>query len=114
MVILYLRSSLLKILGVVIDETLSFSEHCQKTIQKCYKNLSLLYPLKRILCLENKIILVNALIFSVLSYALCIWGNNLSSSNNAKIDSMIKQAAKYVLNKLKYDHVTTFICNDLE
>lgn len=104
----------LKILGVVIDELLSFSEHCQNTIQKCYRNLSLLYPLKRILCLENKIILVNALIFSVISYAICIWGNNLSSNNCVKVDNLIKQTAKYVLNKLKYDHVTTLICNDLE
>lgn len=61
----------LKIVGVVLDEILSFSEHCQYTIQKCYRNVSLLYPLKFI-CIETKIILVSALIFSVILYAVCI------------------------------------------
>ncbi len=74
----------------------------------------MLYPLKRILSKENKIVLVNAFVFSIISYASCIWGNNLSASNFSKIDNVIKQAAKYVLNKLKYDHISSSICNDLE
>jgi len=104
----------LKILGVIIDQHLSFHEQSDKVLSKCYKSLSMLYPLKRIITTENKIMLVNAYVFSTLSYGICVWGNNINKTNLNNIDKLIKHTAKYVLNKMKYDGISEDINLTLE
>ncbi|CAL8143432.1 unnamed protein product [Orchesella dallaii] len=104
----------LKILGVLLDTNLNFSDHCKHVCKKSYKSLSMIYPLKNVLSIENKVTLINAFIFSVLSYASIIWMNNLNNACMSMIDKVIKAAARYVLNKRKYDSLTKNICSDLE
>jgi len=100
------RVQTLKILGITFDESLSFNNHCNIVQSKCYQKLSVMYPFKYVLSLENKCIIINALVFSIVSYGCIIWGRNLSKSNTKLIDNIMKMCAKYVLGKRKFDSIT--------
>ncbi|CAL8082607.1 unnamed protein product [Orchesella dallaii] len=101
-------------LGLYIDETLTFSEHCMHVLKKCYASLSKIYQLKRMLSFDSKKILIDALIMSVIRYACPVWLNKLSMSNKIKITRLIRNAGKFVMNKLKYDSISDEISNTLE
>lgn len=104
----------MKILGVHFDECLSWNTHVNYVSKKCYSSLSLLYPLKHILSVEQKKILVSSFILSIINYAAVVWLGKTSSANLDKIDKIIKSAAKYVLMLRKFDSVSHEICHELE
>lgn len=108
------KVNVLKILGIQIDSHLTFIEHCNFISKKCYKNVSMLYPLKNILSTDNKTILVNAYVMSIISYGSVIWMNNLNNECNRIINKVLKTAARFIFNKRKYDSITSNICKDLE
>lgn len=108
------RVKTLKILGITFDENLTFNTHCSIIHKKCYQKLSVLYPYKYMLSYDNKCILVNALILSIISYGCIIWGKTLCKANIKLIDGIIKNCAKYVFGKRKFDSVTSDVCNRLE
>ena len=108
------RVKSLKILGVHIDEGLNFDEHCKNVIQKCNKNFATIYKLKRILPTDKKVILIHALIFSILNYACTVWGSNLNKTQTADLNQIIRRCARFALGKLKFDSISSDICNELK
>ncbi len=104
----------LRILGVIFDQYLSFKEHTLYVKKKCFLSLSRLYRIKKVLSKENKIALVNALVMSHIRYCAIIWLSNKSKRNLHETDQIIRSAARFILNKRKYDSVTKELCEDLE
>ena len=70
------RVDTLKILGVTIDDQLSWTQQTNQVIRKGYGALAMLYPLKNILSTENKKVLANAYILSIINYASMVWLGN--------------------------------------
>lgn len=70
--------------------------------------------MKHILSLENKSILVQALVFSILNYEFIILASNCSNKETSSFDQMIRHAARFVLVKTKHESITEHISNELE
>ena len=87
-----------KLLGVFIDNNLSWSTHIENTLKKCNTLLYLLSRIKQYLSIPVRKIFFNAYILPHLNYCCTIWGN--SSANS--MDSLIKfqkRAARLILDK---------------
>jgi hypothetical protein len=105
------RVPYIKILGVIIDENLTFNAQCSAVIKKCNGALWSLGPLKNILAVKQKKIVVEALVLSILYYACPIW---LIGKNNKKsADKIIRSCARFVYCKRKYDSISDNINVDL-
>lgn len=102
----------IKMLGVCIDYELKFKLHCEKVTEKCNYALWSLNPLKCILDIKHKIIVVQALVMSIIKYACPVW---LVGSNNLKcVDNIIRKCARFIYNKSKFDNISDEINVDLE
>jgi hypothetical protein len=99
------RVDCMKILGVMLDCNLKWDKHLSKINQSCNYSLSLLQPLRCVLSFSSRKLLISSLTLSHLHYVSSVWFN--SSSNNRKaIDRLFRRAARFVLNKDKYDSVS--------
>ena len=87
-----------KLLGVFIDNNLSWSTHIENTLKKCNTLLYLLGRIKQYLSIPVRKIFFNAYILPHLDYCCTIWGNSSADS----MDSLIKfqkRAARLILDK---------------
>jgi retron-type reverse transcriptase len=99
------RVESMKILGVMIDSNLKWDKHLSKITQSCNYSLSLLYPLRSVLSYSSRKLLISSLTLSHLHYVSSVWFNS-STTNRTAIDRISRRAAKFVLNKDKYDSVS--------
>jgi hypothetical protein len=103
----------LKCLGLVIDSTLSWEAHITSMARACHTRISSLYKIKDFLSEENKIMIGQALIMSLLNYMSSIWSGAVSK--NLKIaEKVIRCLARFVSCKRKYESIAPTICNDLK
>jgi hypothetical protein len=93
-----------KILGLnVLGLGLIFKLREQKTNKvnkKFYLSLSPLFPLRKRISLESRVILVRSLVLSKLYYAAVVWFNG-SKTHLTAIDKLIRTCARYALDKDK-------------
>ena len=101
------RTSVIKMLGVTIDDKLAYDKHTAIVQAKCYGVLSSLYPLKNVLSYDNKTMVVKALIFPIFMYACSTW--LLRDSNRKVIDRIIKSCARFVANTRKGDPISDLL-----
>jgi hypothetical protein len=94
----------IRILGLKIDNQLSWHQHVQSLARKCYSQLRPLYMIKQIVTPENLVILAQSLVLSNLNNMCVIWGTADQSTLKA-LDKIVKSAAKLVLNKRRSDSV---------
>jgi hypothetical protein len=80
--------------------------HSQSISRKCYLSLSPLYPIRKLVSLESRIILVRSLVLSKLYYAAAVWFNG-SKAHQKSIDKIIRSCGRYALKKSKYDSVSS-------
>ena len=74
--------------------------------KKCFSAIASMYPYKNILSVDSRIKLVNAYVFSRLNYASIVWLNKPTSFVKNKVNKIVRSAARFVLDKKKFDHVT--------
>jgi hypothetical protein len=101
----------MRILGVIFDENFSWAEHMKKVKTKCHLSLRSLFPLRSVLSLESKRIIIPALVLSHIDYACVVW---LKCNLFRDIDLLVKRCARYVYGLAKYDSVSDLICDDLK
>ena len=101
----------MKILGLVIDDKLSFLKHAKYVSSKCHNALWSLAPLRPILCIKTKKTLVHALVFSILNYVSCIWMR--PKNNQAIAYKVIRAGTRFIYNKAKYESLCDIINVDL-
>jgi hypothetical protein len=63
----------MRILGVIFDEKFSWAEHKKKVKTKYHLSLRSLFPLRSVLSLESKRIIIPALVLSHIDYACVVW-----------------------------------------
>ncbi len=104
----------MKNLGVIFDQSLNWKEHIGTVKKKCYSSISRLYRIKKVLSKENKLVMVDALVFTHIRYACTVYLNNKCKNNLYEINKIIRLAARFILNKTKYDSISEHMCKDLE
>ena len=87
-----------KLLGVHIDNSLSWSSHIESTLKKCYSLLFFLNRIKQYLNVSTRKLFYNAYILPHLDYCCSIWGNANSELMSAVIKFQ-KRAARSILDK---------------
>ena len=87
-----------KLLGVHIDNSLSWSSHIESTLKKCNSLLFLLNRIKQYLNVSTRKLFYNAYILPHLDYCCSIWGNANSELMSAVIKFQ-KRAARSILDK---------------
>ena len=90
-----------KLLGVTIDNTLSWSTQVDSVINKCNTYLYLLSRVKSFLSVENRRLFYNAYILPYFDYCCIIWGN----CNTALKDRFVrfrKKTDALLLNTLNW------------
>lgn len=97
-----------KYLGVKLDRFLSFNEHVAETVKKATRIRGMLYPVLNKyspIPINNKLMILQLYIRSVLAYAGPVWGGLISKTNWSKIEAVqniglrtIFQAPLYVSN----------------
>jgi len=102
-----LRVNSLRVLGVIIDDKMSWAPHTARTSGACGFALSKL-PIQDLLSINNRIIMINSLVFSKLFYASVVWMRPDSAS--FVVDSLIKRCIRYIFKSLKYDSISSLIC----
>ena len=99
-------------LGVLLDGTLSFKEQISKSVQKCYMNIRQISSIKTFLDIDQRKVLVTALVLSQLDYCNGILFNVNKSFLN-QLQTVQNCAAKLIYNKKKYDNGLTNVFNSL-
>ncbi len=104
----------MKILEIYIDQNLSWNTHLNHVTKECYASLSQLYPIQKVTTVENRKLLAQAYVLSHIYYASPVWMSRGTNRIHNGINKIIKNTARFVLQKRKYDSITSNICHDLE
>lgn len=90
------RVAIAKLLGVTIDECLSFSIHITNIVSQCNQRSFLLRNLRRG-GLNNVALdaVFNALVVSRILYCISVWGGFAKSVDTARINSVFTKSKKY-------------------
>lgn len=86
-----------KVLGVQIDNNLSWREHVSKVAKKMSTNIWLLSKIKCYLSLEHRLIYYKSYIQPHLDYANIVWGNT-AKTNLMQIERLQKRACRIILD----------------
>ena len=85
-----------KVLGVVLDQNLSWDDHINQLCKKLSKNVYLLSKLAKVADQKSLLIFANAHIFSHIDYASTLWDG--ASENSLKpLKSIYRRVAKLIL-----------------
>ena len=86
-----------KLLGLEIDEELSFSEHIMTVCKKVSQRMGLLKKIMNYLPLKQRLLYYNALIRPVINYASVLW-TNCDKESLGRVLKLQKRAARVILN----------------
>jgi hypothetical protein len=85
-----------KLLGITIKHNLSFSEHVSNLLSRCNQRMFLLRSLRN-RGLPPKLLemVFNAILLSVVTYAISSWGGFASMAEQRKLDGILMKCVKY-------------------
>lgn len=86
-----------KVLGVQIDDNLSWTQHVSKISKKISTNVWLLSKIKNYLSVEHRILFYKSYIQPHIDYANVIWGNAAKTSL-MRIERLQRRACRVILN----------------
>ncbi len=84
------RKSVVKFLGVLVDDKLSWKQHIKAVKSKMSRYIGTLYKLKHILPLSVRLLTFNSLVQSHVNYCSLVWG----CTNKSKIDILFTTQKK--------------------
>ena len=87
-----------KLLGVHIDNSLSWTVQIENTIKKCNSLLYLLNRIKHYLPITTRKLFFNAYVLPHVDYCCTVWGN-ISSNLTDSMIKLQKRAARIILDK---------------
>ena len=107
-----MTSTQVRSLGVTIDAGLVFSSHISQLVRTSYYQLRQLRSIRGSLSVDSCHTLVRALILSSLDYC-----NGLLYVSSAeligKLDGVMRSAARLILKRQRFDHISTLMRNQL-
>ena len=107
-----MTSTQVRSLGVTLDAGLVFSSHISQLVRTSYYQLRQLRSIRGSLSVDSCHTLVRALILSRLDYC-----NGLLYGSSAeligKLDGVMRSAARLILKRQRFDHISTLMRNQL-
>ena len=100
-----------KFLGVLIDESLSWSTHIEYIANKISKSLGILNKVKHVLNKETLLMLYYSLVYPYLTYCILVWGNTFPT--HLQRLSVLQKKAIRVINHSAYNAHTDSIFAEL-
>ena len=97
-------------LGVVFDSELTFSKHVSSVVRCCFYHMRQIRAVRK--SSESVKTLVLARIASRLDYCNSVF-YQLSAANLQALQSVLNAAARLIMRKRKYDHITSTLRDDL-
>ena len=101
-----------KILGVYVDQTLSWDQQIDNLCAAISSRISLFGRIKTYLPLISRIAFYNGYILPLIDYCSVVWGNS-SEENLNRILKLQKRAARSIMNA-SYDTPSSFLFKQLE
>ena len=95
-----------KLLGIIIDNKLSWNDHVDKLCTKLKASLYNLSRLKKTMDLKLKMLIMKGIFMSHLNYGIEIWGGT-SQTNIKRLQIMQKKAIRKVFNQPPSSHTVT-------
>ena len=95
----------IKVLGVKIDQTLSWQKHVTEVLRRCYSILSSLNRFRRHFSAEALILIIQAHVFSQILYCLPVWGG-ACKNQISRVQKVINFAARVVTGTRRHEHIT--------
>ena len=99
------NTSKTKVLGVVLDTSLTWEDHISMTVQRCNHVLVGICKLRNRLPRELRIFLIESLVFPLIRYCACVWGG-ACSNQTSRLQKVIHFAARIISNLKKSDHIS--------
>jgi len=94
-------------LGFKLNRHLNCHDHVNHTVSKMYSVLRRLWSTASFLSLEVKLSIVKSLLVPILLYGGLVYGN-LDAACNQKLQLVLNNAARYVFNLRKFDHISIY------
>ena len=101
-------STVVKDLGIYIDQSLTYNEHIAKTVSICLHKLVQINRIKHLLDKKTILLLMSSFVFSKFYYCSTVWSNT-SKHNINKLQLVQNFAARVVLGLKKFDHISQAI-----
>ena len=98
----------IKLLGVVLDENLSWKDHIKYTENKISKNIGILHKARDYLSKESLLSLYYAYIHTYINYSNLAWASTIKT-NLKKIHSQQKYAISIIFRKDKFSQTKEIV-----
>lgn len=95
-----------KNLGVIIDSDLRFGKHINKLTQKAYNSIKLIYGNRHYLPQKIKVMLCESLVLSLLDYADCLYGPNLTALYKYKVQKIQNSCLRLIYGIRKRERIS--------
>ena len=86
-----------KLLGVIIDDKLSFDDHIEELYKKISQRIAVLKKIRCFMPLEQRMLYYNSMIKQVMLYGSSIW-TSCTIDSLTKVLKLQKRAARVILN----------------
>ena len=94
-----------KMLGVTLDQSLSWEEHISSVVKKCNSILVCLYKIRHHLTPEARKLLIQVHVFPHILYCLSVWGG-AAACHLARIQKLFNFGARIVTGLHMRDHIS--------
>ena len=99
------ESSTVKNLGVVFDQTMTFSAHVSDVVRRCTGLLSGLSHSRHALPRGTLITIVQALVLSAIRYCISVYGV-CGITQTARLQKLLNYGARVISGRRKHDHIS--------
>ena len=99
------RETVVKNLGILIDENMSWDSEINKCISNGYLKLKQAYRFKHFLSKTSKKLIVQSYILSQFNYSSIVL-QNLTKAQSDKIQKFQNTCVRFILNLCKFDHIS--------
>ena len=96
----------ISLLGVKLDDKLSFNEHVTDLIRKCDRNIRFLWRTARDRSRHHRLLLANALVGSHLSYCDTVYHRHISVELSRKLDSIQYRVMRFIMDVKRDERIS--------
>ena len=100
------RQDNIKILGLHIDSSWSFQQHISVKCRAAYARLRLLYPLRHVLSVSQKLHVTQTLVLSLFDYADVVYVPCVNQQLLLRLQRVQNSCLRFCYGARKFDHVT--------
>ena len=98
----------IKLLGTILNQTLSYKDTMRRCVKSCYFNLCKLKSIRHYLDISTKIKLVHSFVLSRLNYCNIIYANS-TKSDIKYMQKVINCSVRFIYNLSRRTHISDYI-----